>query len=312
MKLSELVDFRHRLQALRPRPSELIARQEFGQALHEIESSAIQFSDLTGEIKGEYAAVIRDIDRFADGLERIISEIDKVIGGLQPGYFAESYRLYYENMRRDSDQLILDRRFGLPAEALDFIAARIRSFGGWHWPCMIIRPGREDWINSLVACDPLYLVDKNYELLQPAIDRYPQEYQRRLRRYVIDEERDDMLRELPQGQFGFVLAYNLLNYKPLEIVKSYFKNVYDCLCAGGVFACTINDGDKTGGVRLAERSFMCYTPASMVLTLAENIGYVPRQVYHIDSSNTWIEIQKPGERASLRGGQALAQIVPKT
>lgn len=311
MKLSELVAYRHRLCELRPRSPELILRDEFGPALHEAESCTIQFADLTDQLAQNYQQSAQTMEHFHQTMDSILQEIDRTIDAMQPAYFAESYRLYEDGIRYDSNEHILNRRFNLPPAALEFIRARIRSFGDWHWPAMIIRPGLEDWIQDLVACDPLYLVDKDYDLIQPSLDRFNPEYQRRLRRYVIDESEENILAGLPQAQFGFILAYNLLNYKPLEIVKFYLESAYQCLRAGGVFAFTINDGDKPGGVALAERCYMCYTPASVVKSLATAIGYSIRQIYHADSSNTWIELSRSGTYTSLRGGQALAKILPK-
>lgn len=308
MKLSEIVAYRERLKALHQNRPEIIANEHFGPALHEVVSCDIQFAALTAQLEKDYQTTIYNMQQFGHTLDAILGEIDQVISSMQPVYFAESYRLYYDYMRQDPDELILNRRFSLPPSAQELIAARITSFSDWHHPAMIIRPGLEEWIDSLVACDPLYLVDQSYELLEPAVQRYNAEYQKRLRRYVIDEQQPDMLGSLPQDQFGFVLAYNLLNYKPLEIVRSYLASAYRCLRPGGVFAFTINDGDKTGGVQLAERYYMCYTPSSMIRTLAENTGYTIRQIYHIDSSNTWMELQKAGQKPSLRGGQTLAQI----
>lgn len=310
MKLSEIVAYRERLQSLHNQNPELIAREHFGPALHEVASCDIQFTTLFAQLDQDYKSIIDSMRQFGHTLDSILEEINQIIDSMQPAYFAESYRLYYDHMRKDSDELILNRRFSLPPASLELIKARIMSFSDWHHPAMIIRPGLEDWIDSLVACDPLYLVDQNYDLLEPAMARYSAEYQKRLRKYLVDEDREDLLQDLPQSQFGFVLAYNLLNYKPLEIIKSYLRGVYGCLRPGGVFACTINDGDKTGGVQLAERYFMCYTPCSMIEPLATNLGYVVRRIYHIDASNTWIELEKPGTMPSLRGGQALAMINP--
>lgn len=311
MLLSTLIAYKDRLAAVRPDGVEIIRRREFGPALHEIESCDIQFHDLTQRLQHDHAMIGETMERFHQTVDQIVTEIDRMISSLQPAYFAESYRLYDEEMSNDSDSHILERRFFLPPAAQDFVSARIRSFGDWHWPAMIIRPGLEDWIQDLVACDPLYLADRNYDIMAPAMDRFNAEYQRRLRRYVIDESQPTMLQDLPRSQFGFVLAYNLFNYKPLEIIRFYLAAVYDCLRSGGTFAFTINDGDRTAGVALAERCFMCYTPAGMIQSLATSLGYSVQQIYHIDSSNTWFEIQKPGGSQSLRGGQALAAVIPK-
>jgi hypothetical protein len=36
-----------------------------------------------------------------------------------------------------------------------------------------------------------------------------------------------------------------------------------------------------------------------------------RYRYDVDAATTWMEIEKPGIKPSLRGGQALAELKPK-
>jgi hypothetical protein len=102
----------------------------------------------------------------------------------------------------------------------DFINARIKLYDDWKYPGMIIRPGRESFIDQMVGCDRLYLVDQSYDLLQPAQDRFGQSYRNRLRTFVMCEKRDNgILQDLPDGQFGLVVAYNFFNFRPMEIIE---------------------------------------------------------------------------------------------
>ena len=116
---------------------------------------------------------------------------------------------------------------------------------------------------------------------------------------------------LPQGQFGFVLAYNFFNYKPLELIKRYMTEIYSKLRNGGILAFTFNNCDLAGGVANAERCFMCYTPGGLIRSLAESIGYEIHQYRQLDSANQWLEIRKPGKLTSLRGGQTLVTVLDK-
>jgi hypothetical protein len=49
----------------------------------------------------------------------------------------------------------------------------------------------------------------------------------------------------------------------------------------------------------------------MLIVLAESLGFVIQQRYDIDHANTWLEMRRPGELTSLRGGQSLAKIIAK-
>jgi len=313
MKLSSLVAYKNLLDNLTPIDAIPLTHEKLGPILHTVATHGIQFNDLIRELKDDYEHINSAFTKFDDTIEKVKDELASIISNQESAYFQESYRLYDQEMVHDSAEYILNRRPDLEQTAFDFIKGRISLYGDWHHAGLIIRPGREDWIRQLVGCDPLYLVDVSNELLDPAILKFNRQYQRRLRSYVIQESSDHtMLDNIPDNQFGFCLAYNFFNFKPFEVIKCYLIEVYKKLKNGGTFAITFNDCDRAAGVELAERSFMCYTPGTMVLNLARSIGYEVRQTFHADAANCWVELRKPGTLTSIRGGQSLAEIVAKS
>jgi SAM-dependent methyltransferase len=148
--------------------------------------------------------------------------------------------------------------------------------------------------------------------LIPAINKFPIEYQRRLRHYYARESLDgNILESIPENQFGVCLAFNFFEFKPFEILKKYLQEIYHKLKPGGVLIMSYNDCDRAHCVALVEAHFTCYTPGSMVKNFAESIGF--EQLYHWnDRGNlTWLELRKPGTLSTLRGGQTLAKVVSK-
>jgi hypothetical protein len=177
---------------------------------------------------------------------------------------------------------------------------------------MIIRPGVEKFIEDMVGFDPLYLIDQEHDLLMPAFNRFPEEYQRRLRMYTVKENVDsEILDKIPHSQFGFCLTYNFFEFKPFEIVRKYMTEVYQKLKPGGTFIMTFNDCDRDKAVKLVEQRYACYTPGSLVRELASTIGYTQNFSWDNDGPTTWLELRKPGTLTSLRGGQTLAKIIKK-
>jgi SAM-dependent methyltransferase len=164
-------------------------------------------------------------------------------------------------------------------------------------------------LHEVVALDPMYLVDTHEALLTSTTQKFTERYQQRVRNYIIDDyAADAMLDQLPQGQFGLVAAQNFLNFKPIEIVNRIVTEVYDLLRPGGAFVFTYNNCDYAGAVRLAERSFTCYTPGRLIKQTAAAAGYVLNYEHNEINGVSIMELGKPGERASLRGGQTLAVI----
>jgi SAM-dependent methyltransferase len=186
-------------------------------------------------------------------------------------------------------------------------------YGNWKYPAMIIRPGREKFIDDMVMFDPLYLIDSDHELLKPAIEKFPEDYQKRLRTYVIDELKNDhLLQQIPDNQFGLCLAFNLFNFRPLEVIRRYLTEIYQKLKPGGVILLTFNDCDRDKAVMLVEQHFASYTPGTLIQELASSIGYEPIFKWDDGGPSTWLEIKKPGTLTSLRGGQTLAKIIHKS
>lgn len=313
MKLSKLIHYRNTLRKYTPGDVSTFIREQVGHALYMVQEHELQFPDLTQALNYNYHDIYQSFSDFSSTIGSIQSEIRDLIEKIEPIYFAESFNLYKNGFVGDSVEYTLDRRIELSPDVTDYLHSRIRAYGEWQHAGMIIRPGKEDWIHDIVACDPMYLVDQDLEFLGPVLGKFNEQYKNRLRKYIVKEAVDNaILHELPNEQFGFCLVYNFFNYKPYEIVNSYLTEIYQKLKPGGTLAFTFNNCDLEGAVELSERSFMCYTPGNLIFSLCDSIGYDMVQTYQLDAACTWVEIRKPGLLTSLRGGQSLAKIVAKS
>ena len=254
---------------------------------------------------------IRDkFNDFKQLIEQAKQSVQLEIDLKEQYWLQESYRLYNQEMINDTDEHILNRRPTLLSEHDEIIRARIKNFSNHLHPGLIIRPGLETFIQDMVSFDPLYLVDQSNELLFPAMFGFTEQYRRRLRPYIVSDRDDCPLSQLPDNQFAICLAYNFFNFKPIEIIERYLKDIYLKLKPGGRLMMTFNDCDNEKAVRLAETYYACYTPGKLVKAIAEKIGYDIYFIWNDNTPTTWIELQRPGTMKSLRGGQALAKVVP--
>ena len=321
MKLSELVAYRNHLSGFDVDNIQYTARHKLEEIVYNVQNSVIQPRAFTQTLQEDQTRVITAFDHFSSTLVELISELDSMIETAEKTQYAESTRLYNEEVARYGrldeptnkkvNQQILDRRMPMTADVQQMISNRIKSYVDWKYPGLIIRPGVETFISDLVALDPLYLVDYSTELLQPALSTFPEEYQRRLRVYEQNPCSSNVLDALPDNQFGMCLAFNFFEFTPLEVVEQYLRNIFNKLRPGGILAMTFNDCDRAHCVALVEKNFCFYTPGNRVKAIAKSIGY--RQMFSwTDMGNlTWLELRKPGELESIRGGQTLAKIVNK-
>jgi len=312
MKLSDLVAYKTALDELSSKTAQREVELGLGKITHLVNTQTIQLGNFKQELDNQYNEIYRSIDQFEVIVDQLKHSVKNQIAIEEKFWFQESYRLYDQEMRNDSVDHILNRRPILSEDVENILRARIQNYVDWQHPGMIIRPGVEKFVQDMVGFDPLYLIDQEHDLLMPAFDLFPEEYQRRLRLYTIREQvNSDILDKIPNNQIGICLVYNFFEFKPFEIIRSYLTEIYQKLKPGGTLIMTFNDCDQDKAVKLAEQRYACYTPGSIVKQFASTVGYNQIFSWNNNGPTTWLELKKPGTLTSLRGGQTLAKIVKK-
>jgi hypothetical protein len=289
---------------------------EYSNRLHTILTHVVNHSLQVGTVSQDIINAMHTVESgshsFRQTLAYFSAQLEQIIAHREPEYYQNSSRLYEDEMRWETNDYILNRTLITDPDTSMIMQQHIKGYTDWRLPGMIIRPALESHIEYMVPMDPLYVVDQHQDLLDPAVQKFTADYQRRLRQYVINDYTCQRpLQELPDNQFGLIFAYNFLNYKPIEVVERYLQDFFAKLRPGGVAMFTFNNCDLPQGMGLAEKHFMCYTPGRRVQQIADQIGF--ENVYDQRGPNniSWLEIKKPGRIFSLRGGQTLAKIVRK-
>jgi hypothetical protein len=311
MKLSHILDLLERLELANPDAEITGAINKLHNLDQIVSSDVVQVDSVAADFSNHYNSIVNAIQDFKITSQYLVTRLKQVAESIQLEYYRESTRLYEQEMVHDNSKTILDRRLRYAED--ESLRSCIKQNADWRLPGMIIRPGLENYIEDMVPLDPLYVVDQREELIRPSIDKFTQEYQRRLRPYVIDENNNNnnIFWQLPDRQFGFVFAYNFFNYKPIEVVERYLRDLYPKLRTGGSVVFTYNDCDIAQGAGLAEQSFMCFTPGSKIRRIAQDLGYEIARTQIGPINIAWMHLRKPGDIESVRGGQTLAQLLPK-
>jgi hypothetical protein len=312
MKLSQIVQFKNHLNILSVDDAMAASMMEVTKISHVVRHSEVQIKDLAADLISIQEDLSTSLGQYKEKLKQLQEGVQILIEQNEPEYFAESTTRYQEGMRSDTPEWILKRTREIDADTRNRLQDRLNSYSNWQYPGLVIRPVQSPGLESLVAFDPLYLVDTHEDLLTPVQSLFTPEYQRRLRYYVIEEYTStDIFVNLPQKQFGFVYAFYYFDFKPLEIIQQYLDEVFLLLRSGGTFLFSFNDCDQWRAVGSAEHHFHCYTPGRLILQHAQNIGYEIVHVHSHLSGTTWVEIKKPGVLDSIRGAQALASAFRK-
>jgi hypothetical protein len=312
MKLSKLVTLRNYLNSLSVRAVQNVANVELTKILYQVDLNSEILASQIHNTNSEFTKLQQAFDSFSQQFDQIRLQVEQLIIEQEMHWRHESYRIYEKLRAEHHDYVMNNLRPTVHPETL--LRSRLQVYADWRYPGMLIRPGIETFAGEMVACDPLYIVDVDRPFLGKvsSINKFTPEYEARIRSFIIDENLDlSMLAKIPNNQFGLCLVYNFFNHRPLELIKHYLEELYDKLRPGGVLIFTYNDCDRTPGVELVEKGLACYTNGTLINQLVEHIGYDRCHAWHDGEPKTFLEVRKPGDLVSLRGGQTLAKIISK-
>ena len=310
MKLSDIVARLNLLDSLDVASECATATGTLNHIAHVITEHAKLYKTASDAITKTHNELISNIAKFSAQIESLKHDIRSDIAQHEQEYLDDSLYLYREEMIHDTSDYILNRRMRIDDKDDLILRTRLKNLTDWRLPGMILRPGVETYIEDMVPLDPLYVVDHDQELIQPAIRKFTPEYQRRLREYVINDWADGpILDKLPNSQFGTIFAYHYFNHKPMPIICKFLTEFYEKLRPGGSVLMTYNNCDLAQGVIRSEHAWMMYTPRRLVEQHATDLGFELTSAYDGKGDVSWLELRKPGDIASLRGGQTLAKIV---
>lgn len=312
MRLSQVIHQLNLLQSNMPLSRQAILQGSLGTIKNIIDTSVVDIGEHAHRHQQKFDQIEQAISEYEVELQAIIGYLQNQVENLTPEYFTQCMSAYDLVNTENNHKEVLNRVLVLNEQMTEFVRARIQPYANWKFPGLIIRPGQESWVTNCVGLDPLYLVDIHKELLQPALERFPVGYQRRLRPYVIQEKLfNNMFDLLPAGQIGYCLIYNFFNFKPLQLMLNYLKQIYALLRPGGVLAFTFNDCDRYGGVRSVEMGCLNFCPWTMLHSLCQEIGYEIHRKEDLNESLSWVEMSKPGTLHTVKAAQAFAKIIYK-
>lgn len=313
MKLSEIISYLNHLDTLSTNKTQAGVDHDLNSIVHYLKNGSVDNNSLIEDMQLYQEIASNAIGNFQDSLDQARSRVFAVAQQFEPEYYRESDALY-SSMLNDTPELIFDRRRSYSRDTVELLHSRIKLYSDWHFPGMLIRPKNDSFIDDLVALDPLYIVDTHEKLLEPAVQRFPDVYQRRLRQYVINErakKKSKIFSQLPTEQFGLIFAHEYFHYKPLQLINKYLVEMFDLLRPGGVLMFSYNNCDFANAVKLVEHHTHMYTPGIKVKELADSIGYTVLNEINTSDGLSLLELCKQGERTSLRGGQTVALVESK-
>lgn len=308
MNLNELVSLRNKLrQAL-----------DISIIKSEIETNCMRLQTISNGIDANFFDLItqaannhkQHFQYFLNDIDNIQSIIDitqNKINELSAKFFAENYELelkYY-----DVESIRSKRIMQHDAQFEEILTQRINLHSNWQYPALEIGCRDGQWTRALVASDPLYIADYFTEFLTSAVIQFPQLYQSRVRKYLIKEFVD--IPNLPINQFSLIFSYNFFNYLSFDSIKQLLTQAQKYLRPGGKIIFTYNNADLPAGASYAESFWMSYVPKSLLIPLAESLGFETAFSFDMEPAFSMIELKKSGDLKSIKLSQTMGEIKRK-
>jgi SAM-dependent methyltransferase len=261
------------------------------------------FTDGVQTIVDDLRRTTQNISHNNDVYNALMHHLDQQIAFEGNRFFGDNYKL--EIKYNVVEKIRTIRVLPLSDEIHEEIVTRIRLYTSWQFPALEIGCRDGEWTKYMVGADPLYIVDHYREFTDSAVKDFTDEYKRRIRVYLTP---DHDLSILPKNQFSFALCWNFLNYRSLDTIKEYLKQIKELLRPGGVFLFSYNDGDRPAGAGYAENFFMSYMPKSMLVPLCESLGFEVISDQAREMAISWLEIRKPGELKTVKAHQTMGEL----
>lgn len=262
-----------------------------------------EHADYISQLVSHYDQVIDSVSLPHWELQARLDIINDQINTITHQLFAGNYNL--EERTGNIENVRNNRRIVVSQDIEQDIKQRILLHTDWRYPALEIGCRDGEWTQYMVAADPLYVIDRHLEFLDSTNSRFPEAYQRRLRKYQL---KSPDLSMLPSAQMAFVFSWGYFNYVSLDTMQQYLRQIFNLLRPGGVFFFSYNDGDTTFGAGMAENFAQTYMPKSLLTVLADSLGYEISKTSDYGNNIHWIELRKPGTLHTAKAHQVLGEI----
>lgn len=251
-----------------------------------------------------YKATQQQIKNWDDTVAKVLQDLDSRIDALNHSFMTSSELAYF---RTRYDKHLEVKDLNCEPDDMVYIYERWGAYNDWRLPGLVLGCTNVDLIKSITALDPMYLVDTDHDRMNESVQQFTEKYRYRVRRYI--NSKNDLLANLPRSQIGWAASWNYLNYLPWSEIRTLLDRMWQVLRPGGSFGFTYNNCDAWQNCLAFENGHtVSFVTGRMIKDYATVQGWQVTNAWSDGALVHWIELQKPGEISTIRGGQTLGRI----
>ena len=167
MKLSDLVGYLNLLDSNELAPDYHAAVKRFHEIGHVVANHAVQVDEYGNAFTEKINNIAREFQHAQTALDDLKANVREQISALEPAQYQASQRLYEEEMCYETNEYILNRRLSIDPDSRLLLIGRLLQYTDWRLPGLIMRPGREKFIEDLIFKRINHLINLSKRLLKP-------------------------------------------------------------------------------------------------------------------------------------------------
>jgi hypothetical protein len=315
MQLKDLITYNNLIENIDTAGIEDNMHQSMTQFNNKLNIQDINFDKLKESMFEKQQNILENLSGLHNDLNKFKLEMKQYINTFEQPYHKKSEVIYNTYQQEDfhaKTNKALNHKLFYNRETTKEFSGCVKKYLTWTDPGLQISPMLGDLTNELVSLDPLYLADNHVEMFTEVKKLWNPLYQRRLRYYVLDDAVEDPLHQFPKNQLGFIIVVEWFNFKPMRIIEKYLISMMKVLRPGGVVIFTFNNCNYPKAVDTVDKMHYSYINGNTLTEFCKSIGYTILSSFNgeqeLRNNTSWLEIQKPGSRTSIRGGQNLGAI----
>ena len=315
MKISELVRIKEQLLKFKSPTFSTFIESKFKETALYVDNMLSSF--VFGELRTNLANQLIHLDSQIKHTDKLIADLitftensieEKVKDFYKEGYLINGIEYTSETDVHNERQY---RTVICDDDIKQTIITDIRRYTNPKYPALEIGSGDGQWTEFIVAGDPLYVVDIHPEFIESTKSKFPIEYQRRLRSYLLGWNgvpKDD-LSILPQNQFGFIFAWQVFDFFPRDKTRLYLEQCFNLLRPGGIMIFSYNNCEFSNAAVYAETGFKSWMTKELLIKICQETGLEILDTNDSVSGFHWIKVKKPGELKTVKAGQSMGEII---
>jgi len=308
MKLRNIIKYKQLIESLDDIGTREKINKQITSVLTDLNTHEFDSDNLKENITDNHLEVLKNLEDMSDNLNKFREKLQQLVNDLEQPYYEKSKDIYKMNLAQSTQEKMDRHVFNdllANKSSSQLLYDRIGSYVDVRYPGLHIAPGYGEITNQLVSLTPLYLMDDSTDMFKEIKSWRQPQYQKRLRYYIVDDNHNHPMHELPQNQLGLIVAVNWFNFRPVKVIKKYLESMIKVLRPGGVVVFTYNNCNYPKGVDKVDEMYYCYTTDTQIKQMCIQLGYdiiksFDKGYDELDMGISWLEIKKPGTRNTIR------------